>query len=396
MSQLNLAVGAVLASLVLSSNANAIVIRHDRPDSRYVELAKGVKVYADVVEAGGTLIAPQWVLTAAHVAVNVTPYTSYLAINGASYRIDRVVLHPEGSNPSRKDRKDLALLHLTKPVKGVEPVLLYRAHDETGQTVTFVGRGQTGDGQTGPIGEDGKMRGATNKVESANENYIVFKFDPPETATELEGISGPGDSGGPALLKVGGKWAIAGVSSANQGMGKGPCRYDTIEHYARVSTAVEWIESTMNAMPESTIKWTISSPFIEWPETRPGEIARALMIAMNSGDSDVYETFNQKYRDPRSLNRATAEDRARSYADTRQRVGQSLTVVEYATDAGGSMLALLRNEKGQFFQLNLYFYDQANTAFDGFWIGMAMPRVGDKGRAPSRPGARWRWRGIGG
>jgi hypothetical protein len=365
---------AIACAFLSSAKTGAIVIRHDRPDARYVELAKEFRAYGDVVEAGSTLIAPQWLLTAAHVAKEISPYTSFATINGSRYAIDRVILHPDYVKAGMRGPRDLALLRLTKPVEGVEPVLLYRAKDEADQIVTFIGRGRTGNGETGPTGEDGKIRGATNKLERVNETSVFFEFDAPDTATDLEGISGPGDSGGPALLKVDGKWAIAGVSSANMGNGKGLCRYGTTEVYARVSTAIEWIEETIKTPPDSTIRWKIT-PFQKWPESRPGEIASSLLEAFNSGDPAKYEAFNQKFRDPQALNRATPEARSKKYAEMRERIGK-VTPVEYAEDPAGRLLALLRNGNGQHYQLSLYFFDREHKRFDGFWIGPALPRAG--------------------
>jgi hypothetical protein len=283
-------------------------------------------------------------------------------------------MHPEYVKAGMRGMNDLALLRLSTPVREVEPIQLYRSQDEAGQIVTFFGRGQTGNGETGPTNEDGKMRGATNKLESVTPTSVFFRFDRPETATDLEGISGPGDSGGPALLKVNGKWAIAGISSGNRGAGKGPCRYDTTEVYARVSTAVDWIDETIKSSPESTVTWKITAPFTDWPRSRPGEVASALIEAFNSGDAEAYEAFNQKMRDPQSLKRGTPEKRAASYAELFKKIGK-LAVVEYAEDPGGKLLVLLRNEEGLHYQLSLYFLDPQNSRFDGFWLGAAMPRA---------------------
>ena len=366
---------ASLLAIFVFVSVPAIIVRHDRPDASYVELARGFHAYGDVVEAGSTLIAPRWLITAAHVAKEISPYTSFVTINGRRYTIDRVVMHPEYVSAGMRGRRDLALLRLSEDVVGVEPIQLYRKKDEAGQVVTFFGRGQTGTGETGPTGEDGKMRGATNKLESVDESSVLFQFDPPETATDLEGISGPGDSGGPALLMVDGKWAIVGVSSANRGNGKGPCRYGTTEYYARVSTAIDWIEQTMKDPPPSTVAWKTTSPSAGWPKTRAGEVGAALIEAFNSCDSDKNEAFNQKFRDAQALGRSTPEARATTYAELTKRIGR-LTVVEFAEDPNGRLLTLLCSDKGEHYQLSLYFLDSQNTRFEGYWLGIALPRPG--------------------
>jgi hypothetical protein len=372
----------LVSFVLLSASAQAIVIRHDRPDAKYVELAKSFRGYGDVVEAGSTLIAPRWLITAGHVAKEISPYTSFAMVHGRRYEIDRVIMHPDYVKAGMRGPRDLALLRLTTEVKGVEPVQLYRSQNEAGQIVSFFGRGQTGNGERGPTGEDGKMRGATNKLERADENSVYFQFDAPETATDLEGISGPGDSGGPALLKVNGKWAIAGISSANKGAGKGPCRYGTTEIYARVSTAIDWIEETMKSPPDSTVTWTITAPIKEWPKSRAGEVASGLIEAFNSGDTITMEAFNQKYRDPQALGRSTPEKRAASYAESFKKIGK-LAVVEYAEDPRGRLLVLLRNEQSQHYQLSLYFFDRENARFDGYWLGAASPRSKQARPSPS-------------
>jgi hypothetical protein len=51
--------------------------------------------------------------------------------------------------------------------------------------------------------EDRRLRAATNRVEKADGPFLQFRFDAPEdpNVTDLEGISGPGDSGGPAYIE---------------------------------------------------------------------------------------------------------------------------------------------------------------------------------------------------
>ena len=115
--------------------------------------------------------------------------------------------------------------------------------------VTFVGRGGNGTGLTGPAAEDGRVRAATNRVERAEKSLLVFRFDAPGEAgaTELEGISGPGDSGGPAYIDRGGVRYVIGVSSAQDSRptGRQPGRYGVLEMYTRVSHFAEWITKTI-------------------------------------------------------------------------------------------------------------------------------------------------------
>jgi hypothetical protein len=115
--------------------------------------------------------------------------------------------------------------------------------DELGQVVTFVGRGDTGTGLTGPTTQDHKLRAATNIIERVEGSTLVFRFDAPadENVTPLEGISGPGDSGGPALIETADGPRVAGLSVASSGRPKG--RYGALEFYSRVSPELAWIQA---------------------------------------------------------------------------------------------------------------------------------------------------------
>jgi hypothetical protein len=74
-----------LPLLLLSTSANAIVTRHDQPDARYRVGRQAIPALVDLPDEGhGTLIAPRWVITAAH-AVNMMqmmPEEHFVTING--------------------------------------------------------------------------------------------------------------------------------------------------------------------------------------------------------------------------------------------------------------------------------------------------------------------------
>jgi secreted trypsin-like serine protease len=91
------------------------------------------------------------------------------------------------------------------------------------------------------------LRGATNRVDGADDYWLYFTFDAPGSpgVTELEGVSGGGDSGAPAYLKVGGQLFVAGISSRSRdtnGNGVEP-DYGDEDLYTRVSSYGKWITS---------------------------------------------------------------------------------------------------------------------------------------------------------
>jgi hypothetical protein len=193
------------------------------------------------------LIDPHWVVTAAH-AVGRLEEGARIDVGGETVPVAAVIVHPDFDEESY--RNDLALLHLAEPVRGEAPVALYKGRDEVGRRVIFVGRGYFGTGESGPDTADRVPRAAENTIEDATEHWLRFVFDAPPDALELEGISGPGDSGGPAFLETEDGLALVGVSSWQDNREQGTEGvYGVKEYYARMSSYVRWIEETLAARP---------------------------------------------------------------------------------------------------------------------------------------------------
>lgn len=238
----------ILTLVVLPLAANSIIVRHDVSDAKYIALAGSYPSVCHFPDGEGTLIAGEWVLTAAHIAEglqrmqengrNVT-----VLCGSEHYNIRQFVVHPE----FRPILHDIALVQLDRPVEGVQPVPLYSDRDEKSRLITIVGRGDFGTGLTGPRLMDKVKRAATNLVDDADDHWLWFDFDNPhaDDVTAMEGVSGPGDSGGPAFVEIDNVTYLAGVSSHQRGDGK-PGRYGAVEYYTRVSQYRDWIKGVMS------------------------------------------------------------------------------------------------------------------------------------------------------
>jgi hypothetical protein len=265
----------ILLLAATSSAAFAIVIRHDVDDAQYRIPESEFPALVDMPGQGhGVLIAPQWVVTVAHTILmqgDKPGPVPTVRIGGQDRAVARVVFHPGDKRPSRRmidqalitgdwilavmaiaSSDDIALIKLKQPVTDIAPVPIYKGNGEIGQTVTMIGKGATGNGQTGiaPGGSQRtELRRAFNVITSADARLMCHMFDPPATALPLEGRIGSGDSGGPALIQANWRTELAGLASwgfihgdprvVRQGL------YGQQSCYVRLSHYVGWINGVM-------------------------------------------------------------------------------------------------------------------------------------------------------
>lgn len=255
---------AVVVGMAASS-VFAGVGRHDRPDSLYESIGN-LSSFASVGQftgtsggggfaASGTLIAPDVVLTAAHVVDSASSLS--FSIGGSQYQASSWVFHENWDSSNILGGSDIALVKLSAPVLNVATASLFDGPSVVGRQSVAVGYGLGGDGLTGfDPNSDLIKRGGTNTIDASLNGILLQDFDAPKigrrasSATSAEYLIAPGDSGG-ALFVFDNGWKVAGVHSFGLGLDGDPdSDYGDWSGHTSVIDFDQWIDSNLLALSD--------------------------------------------------------------------------------------------------------------------------------------------------
>jgi hypothetical protein len=268
----------LLALASIPCSALAIIggqgIDPDTPNSQWAGVGSVITPNGSY---SGTLIAPGYVLTAAHVVGSFPAASISFQLNaGTSFQIaaSEIFVNPiYGTDTTNNiQHGDLAIIRLSSQAPATVPYYpLYGSAIAVGNSLELVGYGVGGDGINGatvPANPAVKRTALDPTVQTLNnrnnvaDTYVFYFSPPPATGT---GTVGSGDSGGPAFIFANGQWQLAGVNTfaAVFSAGQSPGTYGTGGGGMMVAPYSAWIQSVM-APPADMAAYVSGSPVLRY------------------------------------------------------------------------------------------------------------------------------------
>ncbi len=280
------AAGVSACVLAVAAMAHAGIIDDGANDADHINLANQsqydsvgvVKLGGTAIDSSGILIAPNWVLTAAHTIPSGNAGATDTWTFGSEIRLIEDSFRNPNFNGQIANGYDIALHKLASPITTITPAQLYTgaASDLIGDTLTYVGYGQSGTGSTGATLPWGTKRAGVNIAEQlgytinpggVNEAVYTGQMlfadmdDPPggpqfgnplgsTIPINLEYLIALGDSGGGLFVEQGGQHYVAGVHSTIFDFDpQGTFGYGDIMGSTTIEQSLAWILGMITPAP---------------------------------------------------------------------------------------------------------------------------------------------------
>ncbi len=259
------------AALALSGGAGAAALPVDSPWAGVGSLSVNGQLFT------GTLIAPGYVLTAAHVAGGADPASVvFQASGGLSFSsvASDIFVNPAYTGSSLgnvpgdpSNHADLAIIKLANAAPITLPSYSLHSGVLLGQVVSLVSYGNSSTLATTGVN---RIDLVFNDLQGTGQTYL-FDFDGPTLSTNRLSASVPGtlgagteaglisgDSGSAAFVQIDGQWQLAGINSFAVTFSQGPHTqgaYGTGGGGIVLSGQQAWIQSVIAPVPEPNSAW---------------------------------------------------------------------------------------------------------------------------------------------